>query len=112
MRGARIVMVPESSLSEAGLDALARALSHHPRMLFFAVNVSRDSGFQSTDWKPLHLLCGKQSRPTYTITCLRCIDVPMQLTSPGRDDCQFHIQHEQGPWAHQCLRQVASKVKS
>ena len=40
--GARIVLLPESSLSEIGLDSLGRALGQHPRMLFFAVNHSLD----------------------------------------------------------------------
>ena len=58
MRGPRIVMVPESGISEAGLDALGRALSQHPRMLFFAVNISRrkEEHLQRSDWKPLQLL--------------------------------------------------------
>ena len=58
------MMVQESSLSEAGLDALARALSQHPRMLFFAMHLSRDPDPQSTHFKPLHLLCGEHHRST------------------------------------------------
>lgn len=55
-------MVPESGISEAGLDALARALSQHPRMLFIAINVSRkrESHPERSDWKPLRLLTSKQ----------------------------------------------------
>ena len=68
MRGPRLVMVPESGISEAGLDALARALSQHPRMLFFAVNVSRKDIFERTDSETLRLLRGEQSS---FFTCVR-----------------------------------------
>lgn len=61
MRGPRIVMVPESGTSEAGLDALARAFSQHPRMLFFAVYVTRHKDFKQTDWKLLQQLSGERS---------------------------------------------------
>ncbi len=62
MRGPRIVMVPDSGISEAGLDALGRALSQHPRMLFFAINISRrkEEDVRRIDGKPLHLLSSKQ----------------------------------------------------
>lgn len=41
-KGVRVVLVPESTLTDKGMDALGRALGQHPRVLFYAVAFASD----------------------------------------------------------------------
>ncbi len=42
-KGVRVVLVPESTLTGKGMDALGRALGQHPRVLFYTVALTSDS---------------------------------------------------------------------
>lgn len=84
--GVRVVLVPESGISEKAMDTLGRALGQHPRVLFFAVHICVGDHSKPGVLKDCNAaearVCGTQTPPERRLC--HTLELPMLRPSHSR----------------------------